>query len=105
MKPLFDEDAEGCSYKSDDEAEEPENVDENCISRSLEGWRGEVWHGGVDEVPIDSETCDLSRKVHENLVRQFFRLLLQVFVRLNDECRDDGREQTGLSKISFEANG
>ena len=64
MEPLFDEDAEGCRYKSDDEAEEPEDVDENCIRRPLEGWRGGVWHGGIDEVPVDSETRDLSRKVN-----------------------------------------
>ena len=64
MEPLLNEDAEGCAYKSDDEAEEPEDVDEDSIPRPLEGWRGEVWHGGIDEVPIDSETCDLSRKVN-----------------------------------------
>ena len=60
MEPLFDEDAERCVHKSDDEAEEPEDVDENGIPRPLEGWGGEVWHGGIDEVPIDSETRDLS---------------------------------------------
>ena len=64
MKPLLDEDAEGCSYKSGNEAEEPEDVDEDGMPRPLEGWRGEVWHGGIDEVPIDSETRDLSRKVN-----------------------------------------
>ena len=80
MEPLFDEDAEGCGYKSDDEAEKPEDVDENRIPRPLEGWRGEVGHGGIDEVPVDSETCNLVRKLHENLVRKFLGLLLQVFV-------------------------
>ena len=60
MKPLLDEDAKGCSYKSGNEAEEPEDVDEDSISGSLEGWRGEVWHGRIDEVPIDSETRDLT---------------------------------------------
>ena len=60
MEPLFDEDTEGCGYKSDDEAEEPENVDKDSVPRPLEGWRGEVWHGGIDEVLIDSETRDLS---------------------------------------------
>ena len=64
MKPLLDEDAKGCSYKSGNEAEEPEDVDEDGMPRPLEGWRGEVWHGGIDEVPIDSETRDLSRKVN-----------------------------------------
>ena len=60
MEPLLNEDAEGCAYKSDDEAEEPEDVDEDSIPRPLEGWRGEVWHGRIDEVPADSETRDLS---------------------------------------------
>ena len=41
-------------------AEEPEDVDEDSIRRPLEGWRGEVWHGRIDEVPVDSETRDLS---------------------------------------------
>ena len=59
MEPLFDEDTERCGYKSDDEGEEPEDVDQNGISRPLEGWRSEVWHGGIDEVPTDSETRDL----------------------------------------------
>ena len=92
MEPLFDEDAEGCSYKSDDEAEEPEDVDDNGITRPLEGWRGEIWHGRIDEVPIDSETRDLSRKVDEDLVCEVFRLLLQVLVGFDDECCDNGRE-------------
>ena len=105
MEPLFHENAERCGYEGDYEAKEPESIDGNSVSGSLEGWRGEVRHGGVDEVPIDSKTCDLSRKVHENLVRQFFRLLLQVFVRLDDECCDDSREETGLLKVSLEARG
>ena len=96
MKPLFDEDAEGCGYKSNDEAEEPEDVDEDGVPRPLEGRRGEVWHGRIDEVAIDSKTCDLSGKVDEDLVCEILRLLLQVLVRFDDECRNDGREQTGL---------
>ena len=59
MEPLFDEDTERCGYKSDDEAEEPEDVDENGIPRPPEGWGCEVGHGGIDEVPVDSETRDL----------------------------------------------
>ena len=45
---------------------------------------------------IDSETRDLSRNVHEDLVCEILRLLLQVLVRFDDECRNDGREQAGL---------
>ena len=58
--------------------------------------RGDVWHGGIYEVSIDSECCDLSRKVDEDLVCEILWLLLQVLVGLDDECRDNGREQTGL---------
>ena len=49
-------------------------------------------HCRVDEISIDSETGDLSRKVYEDLVRESFRLLFQALVRFNDECRDNSRE-------------
>ena len=42
MKPVFDEDIEGCGYKSYDKAEKPKDVDKNGIPRSLEVWRAEV---------------------------------------------------------------
>ena len=66
--PLLSKDAEERRREAQHEAEEPEDVDEDSIPRPLEGWRGEVWHGRIDEVPVDSETRDLSRKVDEDLV-------------------------------------
>ena len=92
MEPLLDENAERCGYEGDYEAKEPESIDGNSVSGSLEGWRGEIWHGRIDEVPIDSETRDLSRKVDEDLVCVILWLMLQVLVRFDDECRDNGRE-------------
>ena len=90
MEPLFHENAEGCGYEGDYEAEEPERVDGNSVSGCLEGWRGEVWHSRVDEVSVDSEARDLSRKLHKNLVCEILRLLLQVFVGFDDERCDNG---------------
>ena len=92
MEPLFDEYAKRCCDEGDYKAQKPENVDENRVLRFLEWWRGEVRHGRIDEIPIDSEARNLIRKLYEDLVRKFFRLLLKVFVWLDDECRDDGRE-------------
>ena len=90
MEPLFDEDAEGCSYKSDDEAEEPEDVDEDGMPRPLEGWRGEVWHGGIDEVPVESQSSQLDGDLAEDLDGHILRLLLEVLVGFNYERRDYG---------------
>ena len=68
MEPLLDENAERCSYEGDYEAKEPEGVDGDSVSGSLEGWRGEVWQGRINEVSADSETRDLSRNLDEDLV-------------------------------------
>ena len=46
--------------------------------------RGDVWHGGIYEVSIDSECCDLSRKVDEDLVCEI--------LRFDYDRRDNGRE-------------
>ena len=59
MEPLFDEYTEGRSDEGDYEAEEPKNVDKNRVTRFLERWGGEVWRGRIDEVPVDSQTCNL----------------------------------------------
>ena len=96
MEPLLDENAERCGYEGDYEAKEPESVDGNSVSGSLEGWRGEVRHGRINEVSVDSETRDLSRNLDEDLVCEILGLLLQVLVRFDDECCDNSREQTGL---------
>ena len=92
MEPLLDENTEGCCDESNDKAQKPESIDEHSILRSFKRRRSEVRHSRIDEVPIDSETCDLSRKVDEDLVCEVFRLLLQVLVGFDDECRDNGRE-------------
>ena len=68
------------------------NVDRNRVSRSLKGWRGEIWHSRVNEVSVEGKACDLHRKLYEDLVCKVFRLLLQVFVRLDNECCDHSRE-------------
>ena len=96
MEPLLDENAERRGYEGDYEAKEPEGVDGNSVSGSLEGWRGEVRHGRINEVSADSETRDLSRKLDENLVCEILGLLLQVLVGFDDKCCDNSREQTGL---------
>ena len=102
MEPLLDENAERCGYEGDYEAKEPESVDGNSVSGSLEGWRGEVRHGRINEVSVEGETRNLSRKLHEDLVCELLGLLLQVLVRFDDECCDNSREQTGLLYISLE---
>ena len=99
MKPLFDEYAERCGDEGDYKTQEPQDVDEDRVTRLLKGWRGEVRHGRVNKLSIDCKTRNLSRKMYENLVRKFFWLLLQVFVRFDDKCRDYCREETGLFKV------
>ena len=80
MEPLLDENAERRGYEGDYEAKEPEGVDGNSVSGSLKGWRGEVRHGRINEVSVDSETRDLSRNLDEDLVCEILGLLLQVLV-------------------------
>ena len=80
MEPLLDENAERCGYEGDYEAKEPESVDGNSVLGSLEGWRGEVRHGRINEVSVEGETRNLSRKLHEDLVCELLGLLLQVLV-------------------------
>ena len=92
MEPLFYKNSKGGGYKSDGKAQKPESIDENGISGSVEGWRSEVRHGWIDEIPVDSKTRDLGRKVHEDLVREILWLLLQVLVRFDNKCCDHSRE-------------
>ena len=61
-------------------------------SRSVE--RRNIKHrdGRVDEVPIDSQMRRLIDELDEENIGEVFRLLLEVLVRLDNECGDDRRE-------------
>ena len=80
MEPLLDENTEGCCDESNDKAQKPESIDEYSILRSFERRRREVRHGRIDEVPIDRHTGNLRRKLHEDLICEIFRLLLEILV-------------------------
>ena len=89
MEPLLDENTERCCDESNDKAQKPESIDEYGVLRSFERRRSEVWHSRIDEVPIDRHTGNLGRKLHEDLIGQVFRLLLQVLVGLDNERGDN----------------
>ena len=61
-------------------------------SRSVERRNIEHRDGRVDEVPIDSQVGCLIDELDEENICEVLRLLLEVLVRLNNECGDDRRE-------------
>ena len=61
-------------------------------SRSVERRNIENRDGRVDEVPIDSQVGRLIDELDEENIGEIFGLLLEVLVRLDDECGDDRRE-------------
>ena len=90
MEPLLDENTERCCDESNDKAQKPESINKYSILRSFKRRRSEVRHSRIDEVPIDRHTGNLRRKLHEDLICEIFRLLLEILVRFDDECSDDG---------------
>ena len=60
--------------------------------RSLERRNIENWDGRVDKVSVDSQVGCLIDELHQENIGKVFRLLLEVLVRVNDECGDDRRE-------------
>ena len=102
MKPLLDEYTEGCGNECNKKTQDPECVDSGGNGRCLERWDVESWDGRVDEVPIDRQAGCLIDELYEENIGEVFRLLLETLIRLNNECRDDCREQTSLSKVSCE---
>ena len=89
MEPLFDEDTEGSGNKCNKQTQYPKGVDRGGDSRCLERWDIENRDGRVDEVPIDSQMRRLIDELDEENIGEVFRLLLEVLVRLDNECGDD----------------
>ena len=92
MEPLLDEDTEGSGDECDEETQDPECVDSGGNSRCLERWNIENWDSRVDKVPIDGEVGCLIDELDEENICEIFGLLLEVLVRLDNECGDDRRE-------------
>ena len=105
MEPLLDEDTEGSCDERNEETQDPEGVDSGGNSRGLE--RGDIENrdGRVDEVPIDSQVGCLIDELDEENICEVLRLLLEVLVRLDNECCDDCREQTSLWWLNLEHRG
>ena len=92
MEPLLDEDTEGSGDERNEETQYPKGVDSGGNSRCLKRRDIENWDGRVDEVSVNREVGCLVDELHEENIGKVFRLLLEVLVRLNDECGDDRRE-------------
>ena len=92
MEPLFDEDTEGSGIECNKQTQYPKGVDRGGDSRCLERWDIENRNGRVDKVSIDSQVGGLIDELDEENIGEIFGLLLEVLVRLNDECGDDRRE-------------
>ena len=92
MEPLLDEDTERSGNECNKQTQYPKGVDSRGQSRCLERWNAENWDGRVDKVPIDGEVGCLIDELDEENIGEIFGLLLEVLVRLNDECGDDRRE-------------
>lgn len=93
-EPLFHEDAEGSRREAEEETREPEDVDTDCPQRRLEGRRGGGCSRGVDE-PWSGDVM-LRRDLLQEPDDDVLGILLQVRVRLNDECGQDRRVETSL---------
>ena len=92
MEPLLNEDTEGSGNKCNKQTQYPKGIDSGGDSRCLERRDIENWDSRVDEIPIDGEVGRLVDELHEKNVGEIFGLLLEVLVRLDDECGDDRRE-------------
>ena len=89
MEPLFHEDADGGGDERNEETQYPKGVDSGGNSRCLKRRDSENWDGRVDEVSVNREVGCLVDELHEENIGDVFRLLLEVLVRLDDECGDD----------------
>ena len=92
MEPLLDEDTEGSGNECNKQTQYPKGIDSRGDSRCLERWDIENWDSRVDKVPIDGEVGRLIDEFDKEDIGEIFRLLLEVLVRLDDECGDDRRE-------------
>ena len=92
MEPLLDEDTEGSGNECNKQTQYPQGVDSRRNPRCLERWNIENRDGRVDEVPIDSQVGRLIDELDKENIGKVFRLLLEVLVRLDDECGDNRRE-------------
>ena len=92
MEPLLDEDTEGSGNECNKQTQYPKGIDSGGKSRCLERWDIENRNGRVDEVPIDSKVGRLIDELDDENIGEIFGLLLEVLVRLDDECGDDRRE-------------
>ena len=92
MEPLLNEDTEGSGNECNKQTQYPQGIDSGGDSRCRERWDIENWDSGVDKVPIDGEVGCLIDELDEENIGEIFGLLLEVLVRLNDECGDDRRE-------------
>ena len=89
---MLDEDTEGSGNECNKQTQYPQGIDSGGDSRCLERWDIENWDSRVDKVPIDGEMGRLVDALHEKNIGEIFRLLLEVLVRLDDECGDNRRE-------------
>ena len=92
MEPLLYEDTEGSGNECNKQTQYPKGVDSRGNSRCPERWDTENRDGRVDEVSIDSQVGGLIDELDEENIGEIFGLLLEVLVRLDDECGDDRRE-------------
>ena len=92
MEPLLDEDTERSGNECNKQTQYPKGIDSGGNSRCLERWNIENRDGRVDEVPIDSQVGRLIDELDKEDIGEIFRLLLEVLVRLDNECGDDRRE-------------
>ena len=92
MEPLLNQENEGSGNKCNKQTQYPKGVDSRRKYRCLERWNAGNWDGRVDEVATDGEVGCLIDELDEENIGEIFGLLLQVLVRLDDECGDDRRE-------------
>ena len=92
MEPLLDEDTEGSCDERNEETQDPEGVDSGLNSRSVKRRNLENRNSRVDKVSVDSQVGCLIDVLDEENICEVLRLLLEVLVRLDDECGDDCRE-------------
>ena len=92
MEPLLDKDTEGGCDECDEETQYPEGVDSGLNSRSVKRRNLENRNSGDVKVSVDSQVGCLIDELDEENICEIFGLLLEVLVRLDNECGDDRRE-------------
>ena len=93
-QPLERDDSYKNSCKTEDETEEPENVDADIRGRrSKSGIHKALWSGCGSSV---CSTFKLREDAQQEDVGYVARVLLEALVRFDDERGNDGREETGL---------